>query len=350
MTLELIIIALCLTANAFFSAYEMAFVAISQSKLSELDLNHKHVSKRVRKFKEKPERTLSVIQVGISLVGAIAAAVGGSSAVEKFEPYLIHRFDLSPTLAEALAVVAIIFPLTYLTVVFGELIPKTIALRFPGRILFYGTNILSLFERVLSPLVTILELSTAKFLKLLHIDPPRRDEQSSESEIQELPDYHKQFVNNLISLKGKRILRAEIPKEQVVALQKTDSKETVRRKLHQAAHSRFPVLDGNRVEGLLHARVFIEASESTENWLSLTRPIISVYESDEILEVFRRMQRERQHLAAVIDEKMNFLGIITIEDILEEVVGDINDLDDDYILGLLSRGSRNRYLSGFDSH
>ena len=343
MLTELVIILVCLIANAFFSAYEMAFVAISSSKLSELASERKRISKIVDRFKKKPERTLSVIQVGISLVAAIAAAVGGTGAVEKFEPYLIRRFELSSSVAEVIAVVAIIFPLTYLTVVFGELVPKTIALRFPSRVLFYGTNILSVFERILSPVVTLLEVSTAKFLKFLHIDPPRREDDDSETEIENLPDYHQQFVTNLISLKGKRVRRAEIPKDKVIALQLTDSKETVRRKIHKAAHSRFPILDGELVKGLLHARIFIEASVETEDWLSLSRPIISVHESDEILEVFRRMQRERQHLAAVVDEEKKFKGIITIEDILEEVVGDINDLDDDYILGLLSRGSKYRY-------
>lgn len=342
MLTELIIIFFCLTANAFFSAYEMAFVAVSRSKLSELAEKRKGVSKRVERFKKKPERTLSVIQVGISLVAAIAAAVGGTGAVEKFEPYLIQRFDLSSGLAEVIAVVTIIFPLTYLTVVFGELVPKTIALRFPSRVLVYGTNILSIFERILSPVVTLLEVSTAKFLRLLRIDPPRREGEAGDSEIDDLPDYHQQFVTNLISLKGKRVRRAEIPKEKVVALQLTDSKDEVQRKIHKAAHSRFPILSGERVEGLLHARIFIEAAHETDDWLSLTRPIISVHESDEILEVFRRMQRERQHLAAVVDENKNFKGIITIEDILEEVVGDINDLDDDYILGLLSRGTKYR--------
>lgn len=346
MIAELIIIFCCLTANAFFSAYEMAFVAVSNSKLADLSDSHKKISRRVQNFKMKPERTLSVIQVGISLVGAIAAAVGGTGAVEKFEPYLIQRFDLSATLAEVLAVISIILPLTYTTVVFGELVPKTIALRHPARILIYGTNILSLFERILSPLVTILEVSTSAFLKILRIDPAsRKEEQGREPSIEGLPDYHQKFVSNLISLKGKSVRRAEIPKEKVISLQRTDSKETVLLKLHKAAHSRFPVLDGEDVVGLLHARIFIEAAPSAENWNDLTRPIISVHEKDEILEVFRRMQRERQHLAAVINEEKQFVGIITIEDILEEIVGDIQDLDDDYVLGLLSRGSNFRYYS-----
>lgn len=331
---ELIIIVACLCANAFFSAYEMAFVAVTGTRLTELEADHKAITKRVRLFKKNPERTLSVIQVGISLVGAIAAAVGGTGAVERLEPYLTQRFELSPTVAETLSVIAIILPLTYFTVVFGELLPKTIALRHPGRVLVYGTRILSLVERVLSPLVTVLEVSTGMLLRLLKIDPGRRDEQGS---IQELPEYHQRFVANLISLKGKRVRRAEIPGEKVISLQRSDSKEMVRQKIHRAAHSRFPVLDGTKAVALLHARIFIEASETTENWMDLTRPIISVDESDEILEVFRRMQRERQHMAAVADPEGNLKGIITIEDILEEVVGDINDLDDDYILGLLSR-------------
>lgn len=346
MITEYLIIIACLTANAFFSAFEMAFVAISGARLVELSKSHEKVMTRVQKFKKKPERTLSAIQVGISLVGAIAAAVGGTGAVERLEPYLIARFDLSPSLAESISVAAIILPLTYMTVVFGELIPKTIALRYPGRVLIYGTNILAVFERILSPLVTILEFSTSKFLKIIRIDLPRREDHGPETAIQDLPEYHQQFVANLISLKGKRVRRAEIPKDKVIVLQNTDTKEMVQRKIHKAAHSRFPVLEGEKVIGLLHARIFIEAADSTDDWHTLTRPIISVFEADEILEVFRRMQRERQHLAAVTNQEHQFTGIITIEDILEEIVGDIQDLDEDYILGLLSRGSKFRYFSG----
>jgi putative hemolysin len=346
MTLEIIIIGICLVANAFFSAFEMAFVAISPNRLTDLTSNHKKIGKKVQSFKEKPERTLSAIQVGISLVAAIAAAVGGSGAVERLEPYFIQRFDLSPRLAESLAVIAIILPLTYLTVVFGELLPKTIALRHPARVLVYGTNILSLFERILSPLVTLLEASTSLFLKVLRIDQASETGQSGEHSIHDLPAYHQKFVANLISLKGKRVRRAEIPKEKVITLQTSDSKEIVREKIRKAAHSRFPVLEGDRIKGLLHARIFNEVSDSAKDWMELTRPILSVQESDEILEVFRRMQHERQHLAAVINTTNEFVGIITIEDILEEIVGDIHDLDEDHILKLLSRGTKLRYFSG----
>lgn len=343
---ELIIIIVCLSANAFFSAYEMAFVAVSGSKLKELASTRPGISKSVLSFKKRPERTLSVIQVGISLVGAIAAAVGGTGAVEQLEPYFISRFDLAPRLAEALAVIAIILPLTYMTVVFGELVPKTFALRHPARVLVYGTKILSLIERILSPLVTVLEVSTSLLLRLLRIDPSTRKEEAGSESTMNLPEYHQKFVQNLIGLKGKRVRRAEIPAAKVISLQITDSKDIVRKKLRSAAHSRFPVLDDKKVKGLLHARVFNEASHDTEDWTVLTRPILSVKEGDEILEVFRHMQNERQHLAAVVNESEDFVGIITIEDILEEIVGDIQDLDEDYILGLLSRGTKLRYYSG----
>src|SRR5690606_20800940 len=127
--LDLLIVLICLCLNAFFSAYAMAFVSVSREAMQ--DLKEGCIKRRTSDFKRRPERTLSVIQVGITLVGAVAAAVGGTGAVESLEPYFVERWALDRSLAEAISVTLVIVPLTYFTVVFGELVPKTIALKHP---------------------------------------------------------------------------------------------------------------------------------------------------------------------------------------------------------------------------
>jgi putative hemolysin len=337
--LDFLIVILCLFINAFFSAYEMAFVTISRLDIEEMD-EAKSIIKLVKGFKKNPERTLSVIQIGITLVGAIAAAVGGTGAVEFLEPYLVEKFNISKTFGEAISVTAVIIPLTYFSVVFGELLPKTIALRHPKAILSFGTNALFVIDRMLSPIVSFLEISTGFLLRKLGLSTKKEQQEGTLIvDVGTLPQYHKTFVQNLISLKGKSVQKSLMSREQVALLHFSNSKEEVRKKLGMAPHTRFPVLDGETLVGFLHARVFNEL-QNAENisWESLIRPMIQVRKKEKILEVFLKMQKQRQHLAGVLDDDDKFIGIISIEDILEEVVGDIDeDYDPHQISQILSR-------------
>lgn len=326
--LDIFIVAACLVLNAFFSAYEMAFVTVSKDQLSALEESSPSLFRRIRFFKKKPERTLSVIQIGITLVGAIAAAVGGTGAVEELEPFLIKKFNLSPTLAEALAVSSVILPLTYLSVVFGELIPKTFALRFPLKILRVGTKILFLIDKGLSPIVGFLEKSTSFFLKGLKLTDTQSQVESTQLmiDIGHLPNYHKNFVYNLISLNGYTVKKTFIPKEEIDFIEFSDSKEDILEKISQTPHTRYPVIDGDTVVGLLHTKVFREIFQDPKiSWESIIRPLTSVNLKENILDVFLKMQKKRQHMAGVYNQDGEFMGIITLLDILEEIVGDIEE-------------------------
>lgn len=326
--LDIFIVFLCLVLNAFFSAYEMAFVTVSKDQLSEVEESSPSLFRRIRFFKKKPERTLSVIQIGITLVGAIAAAVGGTGAVEELEPILIQKFQLSPTLAEALAVATVILPLTYLSVVFGELIPKTFALRHPIKILKFGTKILFLIDKALSPIVGFLELSTSFFLRSLKLKDGQSQVDATQLmiDIGHLPNYHKNFVYNLISLKGYTVKKTYIPKEELDYIEFSDTKEDILEKMGQTPHTRYPVMDADTVVGILHTKVFKDISEDPKiSWESIIRPMTIVYLKENILDVFLKMQKKRQHMAGVFNEKDEFIGIITLLDILEEIVGDIEE-------------------------
>ena len=340
--LNILIVAACLVINAFFSAYEMAFVTVSKEELDELENGKRSVLKKISYFKKRPERTLSVIQIGITLVGAIAAAVGGTSAVENIEPILVVDYGLSRGLAEALAVTLIILPLTYVSVVFGELVPKTVALKHPLTILRFGTDILSHIDRFLAPLVTILEISTNFFLKVLGLNRlDNEDESMGEMvEIGHLPDYHQSYVKNLLSLKGKKVTEAMIPWGKVRHFKFEDSEEDVRSRLFNSPYSRYPVIDGDVIVGLLSRKDLPDpALQEIKPWQSVLRPIVKVSAEDRVLEALRKMQRMQTPQAIIEDKHGKFAGIITIEDILEEIVGDINDRSD---YSLASRMLSNR--------
>ena len=321
--LDFLIVIACLSINAFFSAYEMAFVTVSREEIEELDETGS-TKKRLALFKRKPDRTLSVIQIGITLVGAIAAAVGGTGAVESLEPWIVANYDLSRSLAEAISVVVVIVPLTYFSVVFGELVPKTIALKHPLKVIGFGTTILGGIDSLLSPIVTFLEISTNFLLKLLRLNEgPVEDESMGEAvEIGNLPVYHQKFVQNLVALKGRKVSKAMIPWDKVAHLNFGDSEDEIRAKIYNTPHSRFPVVDGDVVVGILLKK------ELQIPWQGTLHSAVKVKDTDKVLEAFLKMQDKKTPLSVVEDTDGKYVGIITIEDIIEEVVGDIDDKAD----------------------
>jgi putative hemolysin len=323
--LEILVVVLCLILNSFFAAFEMAFVTVNKEDLlGDEEKNQK--AKEILKLKKNPERTLSVIQIGITLIGAVSAAVGGNGAVESFSPYLEKTFDVSETAAEAISVTAVILPLTYLSVVFGELIPKTIALNNPKPILFYGIRFLNILDTLFSPLITFLEVSTAFVLKKLGLSNDQEEETEAGSlNINYLPMFHQKFVFNLVDLHGKKAREIMRPWSEVLKFNFADEDSKVEMVLRASSHTRFPVVDGDVMVGILHAKDFnSEKRKPGEPWQNLIRPVQTFSPTDKVLAIFKRLQVKRQHLAVIV-EKETFLGIITIEDIIEEVVGDIYD-------------------------
>lgn len=328
--LDLIIVVFCLGLNACFSAYEMAFVTISREEIDDLEESEQIIVKRIKYFKKKPERTLSVIQIGISLVGAIAAAVGGTGAVESLEPFILQNTQLTTSMAEALAVTLVILPLTYFSVVFGELVPKTIALKYPQNVLLYGTTTLSFIDRFMSPVVTFLEVSTNFLLHKMGLGGGIAEDESLGQivEIGNLPDFHQRFVKNLVSLKGIKVKTAMIPWQKVIALSFSEDDEQVRTKLNNCPHSRIPVLDNETFVGILYKKMLLLKNENIP-WQGILKSAITVYEDEKVLETFLKLQTKQDHMAIVKNRAEKIVGLITIEDIIEEIVGDINDRSDE---------------------
>jgi putative hemolysin len=327
---DFFIVLACLVINAFFSAYEMAFVTVSREEMEALE-ERASIHKRLSQFKKKPERTLSVIQIGITFVGAVAAAVGGTGAVDNLEPYIVHHYGLSHSLAEAVSVALVIVPLTYFSVVFGELVPKTIALKHPLKVINLGTNTLCLIDNFLSPIVSFLETSTNFFLKRIGLNESEEEDESMGQAvvIGDLPDYHQRFVQNLVALKGRKVQRAMIPWDKVTFLGFSDSEEEARLKIFGAPYSRFPVVDSDVIVGILHKKELPDSLRKGEMpWQGILRPTLKVQEQEKVLEAFLKMQDKQIPLAVVVNNAGERVGIITIEDIIEEVVGDINDRSD----------------------
>ncbi len=165
--IELAVIVICILANAALTCYEMAFITVSRRQLREKAQAGNRRAAALLRHRQTPERTLSILQVGITMVSLISAAVGGAGAVEWFVPYIREVLDVSFRTAEAIAIAGVVLPLTFATVVIGELVPKAFALRRALPIALFGANALGVVARIFAPIVDHFEGSTAYILKWL---------------------------------------------------------------------------------------------------------------------------------------------------------------------------------------
>jgi len=327
---EIIIIALCLFLNALFSCIEMAFVTVSKPHIKQLANKGSAAAKRVLKLKENPERVLSVLQIGITMVGAISAAVGGASAGGFLGPTLVRNFGLDPKVAGYLAIVLVVFPLTYASVVLGELVPKSLALRFPLRLALAGGALLHVMERVLAPFVGMLEISTKFFTQFVFSKLKSEEfmDTSREVDLDPLTESHKRYVFNLIDIDKRKVKDSMVPWEEVATVDISEHYYKVMEKIRESKHSRLPVTQEADVIGLLYTKEFVSEPDVTRiDWTELIRPVVKVHAGESIMKALKKLQNQKSHMAVAVTESQP-VGIITIEDVFEEVVGDIYDEDD----------------------
>lgn len=343
--MEWLIVLVCLVLNALLAAVEMAFVTLTRSQVKELAKSGKSAAVTLLNLRENPERTLSVIQVGITMVGALAAAVGGAEADKTIAPLLMQKFTLSPHVAKALSLALIVIPLTFVNVVFAELVPKTLALRNPIRIALYSARWLQALDTVFLPLVDLLEWSTKKVLSLFF--PKSRAHMPSTStetvELDQLSSQARQYVLNLVGLEKKRVRDIALPWAQVDHVFIMQTIGEVEAVALRSGHTRLPVIADGQVFGIINTKELIALIKSgSDKWIQIVRPMSRVQEYETLLKALRQMQEKRSHLSAVF-AGTSLVGIVTMEDILEEVIGEIYDEDDDGALKrILSAPSRLR--------
>lgn len=338
-------IAICLVLNALFAAVEMAFVTVTKSRLRELARVGNRDAARILGLRDNPERTLSIIQVGITIVGSAAAAVGGVGAMSTISPWLQAQISVSESVANSIAIIAVVLPITYVNVVLGELVPKTLALKNPLAIVLASARWLTLFDRVLSPAVSLLEASTKIVLRFIETFlKPMKALQSGRApvaveeferpkegvELEHLSHKTREYVLNLVDLEHKRIRDVRLPWSSVLSVQMTDSADEVEKVVFASGHTRLPVMNGEEAVGILNTKEFIvlNATSGQSDWRNLVRPVVRVDEGSPILRALRRMQDQRSHLSITFKNGV-ISGIVTIEDIFEEIIGDIFDEDDD---------------------
>lgn len=341
--LEIIVVAFSIFANAVLSGLEMAFVTVSKAHLKKLAAEGSTSAARVLKLKANPERTLSVLQVGITLVGAISAAVSGASAEEHLSPWFMARFALSEEVAESISIAIVVLPLTYVSVVIGELVPKSIALKFPVKLALGGGLFLMVMDRVFAPFVVIFEYSTKFITRILFAKISTREnvDTSQEVDLDSLNETHKQYVFNLIGIDKRRVKDVMVPWDQVTTIQAEEHSHDVLQKIRTHLYTRIPVMSEGKVQGVLYTKEFIAEPEITKlDWTKLIRKAEFLAPTEPVINALKKLQQRKSHMG-IARSGETILGIITMEDIFEEFIGDIYD-ESDETQTLLSSNSKIR--------
>jgi len=323
MAVVLVVLA-CIALNAVLAALEIAFVSASKA-----DIRAHAIAGDVRvwhflRLRETPERTLSAIQVGITLVSLLSGAVGGAGAHEFVSPFLQQRLALGEGTATVLAIAIVAVPLMFVTIVVGELVPKALALRHPEHMALAGARALRLLERALLPIVNVLAWIT----KTLVARIPRARFGAWREGTAAITRQH--YALDLVDLAQRRVRDAMVPWSQTVTADASMLPQSLADLALASGHTRLPILSDGKVSGVLHTKellTFLAAGE--RDWRTLVRPAVTVGPDDPLLGVLRLLQARRSHMGIVMGLDRAPVGIVTLEDILEEVLGDLYDEDDD---------------------
>jgi len=323
---EIGLVLLLVVINAGFAGSEVALISLREGQLRRLEQEDGR-GRLVAKLARDPNQFLSTIQIGITLAGFLASAAAAVSLAEPLVPLL----DFLGGAAELAAVLLVTIVLTYLTLVVGELAPKRIALQRPEPWAKRAARPLALVSRFTRPAVWLLSRSTDLLVRLAGGDPNLQRETVTEEEVRDLvatqatfSPQHRTILVGAFEIAERRLQDVLVPRRDVVALPADAPVQEAIRTLVTTTHGRAPVCRGDLddVVGVVTLQDLVDASGRVAEH---ARPVLALPESMGVLDALRRLQGERQQLAIVINEYGGTEGIVTVEDLLEELVGEIYD-------------------------
>ena len=338
MLADLGLILLLILLNGLFVAAEIAFVTVRRTRLDELaDEGDRRAARALRLLKD-PGRFLAVIQVAITFLGALASAVAAVSIVELLATPLSGVSWIGER-AGVIALLVVTLLVSVVSIVLGELIPKGFALANPDRIALVASGPISLFAKIVSPLVALLVLLTKAISKPFGIDPTRTPElsaaeirliveQGSQQGVLEAEE--EQMISAVMSLSDSKLHEVMVPRIDIVAIDQEATFDEAVEVVLKEGHSRTPLYreSVDHIVGILYAKDLlrlIAAGGPRPRLRDIMRPALFVPESQSVDDLLHELQRRKVHMAVVLDEYGGTAGLVTIEDLLEEIVGEIQD-------------------------
>ena len=345
---ELTIMGVMVVLNGFFAAYELALASVSLPRLQALADQHRLGAKAALSMKQGIEGSLAVVQLGITLVGVIAAATGGAGAAEELTPRMQASFGLKPPLAEVVSISLVVIPLTLITIVFGELIPKVFALRNKEWVCLRMSPAMRWFAYAIWPVVWCLEESVKGLLRFgeqfwqEHLDEQNQNEGLELQELRAsaalartsrlIGAHAEQIIVEASSLSRRTVREIMLPAEFISLLNLKSSIGEALVAAHLDMHTRFPVTaEAGNPQAICGYVTFkdivthMRTSPQDPSLQAIVRNIASFSDSMTVAQCLERLIREHLHIALVRDAAAQIVGMVTQEDLMEELVGEIED-------------------------
>ncbi|MBU5483408.1 hemolysin family protein [Clostridium sp. MSJ-11] len=355
--MEILFILVLIVINAFFAASEMAIVSINKAKLSHMaEEEDNEKAKLLLGLLEETSKFLATIQVGITLAGFLASA---SAATSLSQPLAKLLRDMNVPWSNQLSLIIVTIILSYVTLVFGELLPKRLALQHAERIALFVIKPILLFSKITIPFVKILTWSTNLLMRLFGINTDKIEEDISEEEIKMMIEVgeetgvinqtEREMIDSIFDFDDTLAKEIMTPRNHVFAIDINTPLNELIDEILEEKYSRIPVYeeDIDNIVGVLYGkdlyRFIRHDSLTEEKFKELIRPAYFVPETKTIDTLFKELQLSKNYIAILIDEYGGFSGIVTMEDLLEEIVGNIFD-EYDEISEYIKKIDTNTYI------
>lgn len=344
---QLLLQLVLILVNAFFAATEIALLSINEKKVKAQAEDGDKKAVKMLKIIEQPTKFLSTIQIGITLAGFLGSAFAADNFAERLSSFIVSSFGVAEAyvgIINTVSVIVITLLLSYFTLVLGELVPKRVAMKHKEKLASAFCGIISFLAVILKPIIWFLTISTNTVIRLFGIDPHAKEEAVSEEDVVLMLDSGAdegsldkddvEYIKNVFKLDGLTVADVMTPRTSVVKVSQDEKDEDIIKLIEEEAYSRMPVYDAesDKVIGVLYAREYLLKRDNKNfTLMDAVKEPIFVPETKHLDILFKEMQKEHTHIVIVVNEYGEFSGVVTMEDILEELVGDIWDEEDEAV-------------------
>ena len=355
---DILLILFLVIVNGFFSASEIALIYLRKSRVRHLVKSGDIRARRIQKLQEEPERLLGTVQIGVTLVGTLASAIGGVIAVVHIKPVIASvPYPLVSRMAEPLAVALMVGLITYVTIVIGELLPKSLAIRNAERVAFFTAKPIDLLSRFLSVVLHVLAASSNAVLRFFRLEQQPEPPFVSEDEVKYLiregrksgvfEPSEEDLIHSVFRFTDTVVKEVMVPRTDIVAVETGAGIEDILRVMNKKGFSRLPVYAESidNIVGVVYLKDLLPlhmANRPFQLDSVLRRPYV-VPPNKNVSVLLREMREKRIHLALVGDEYGGTDGLVTMEDLIEEIIGDIRD-EQEKELREIEEVAANRYI------
>jgi putative hemolysin len=338
--LEALLILALILANGFFAASEIAMIAMRRSRIDALLEKGVKSAAAVAQLKNDPDRFLATVQVGVTIVSSLASAIGGAAAINYLKPSIAALpFPLAARWAEAIALVVVVLPISYLSLVLGELVPKSLALRYSEQIACFVARPIEFLARGSALFVKVLTASSNFVLKIFGGADHESASFISVDEVKSLiregaakgifNETERELIHSVFEFTDTPVKAVMIPRTEIHAIEVHASLAEVAKSFVESGFSRIPVFEDNldKVIGILYNKDVFKALEEKSDFRirDHLHPAFFVPSTLPISELLKQLQRRRLAMALVVNEFGEVEGLATLEDLVEEIVGEIRD-------------------------